>query len=187
MRLRAVIQSMGGGFAHGSSGALGGCYRIALRLGFQIFIGKQQRTPGFAHVPFDIVGQHAEQDVGADSSLKPMVDGPDMQVDGFHRAECSFDFGKRLVAAHRLGAVHLFFGHAGADDVDAIERRFGGDLFSKSMEGEADVLDSEGEELGHLVLVNHRTHTDSDPVLTVECSLLDADADLLQFPLGRRE
>ncbi len=46
------------------------------------------------------------------------------------------------------------------------------------------VFDGEGEQLGHLVLVHHRTDTDSDLVLTVECSILDADADLLQFPLG---
>ena len=52
------------------------------------------------------------------------------------------------------------------------------------MEREASVFDGEGEQLGHLMLVHYRTDTDSDSVLTVECSIFDADADLLQFALG---
>ena len=138
-------------------------------------------------MPLDLIGQHAEQDVRTDSGLKSMVDGADMQVERFHGAECPLDFRERLVAAHRLGGVHLFFGHTGADDVDAIESRFGGNLLGESMEREAALFDGNGEELGHLVLVHHRTDTDSDPVLTVERSILDAEADLFQFPLGRRQ
>jgi hypothetical protein len=46
--------------------------RMGTRLAFQIFISKQQLSPRLAHVLLDIVGQHAQQDVGTDSGLDPM-------------------------------------------------------------------------------------------------------------------
>ena len=34
-----------------------------------------------AHMPLDIIGQHAQEHVGADPILEPMMDRPDMQID----------------------------------------------------------------------------------------------------------
>jgi len=68
----------------------------------QIFVGKHQLTPRLAHVPFDIVGEHAQEDVCAHAALQMMMDRADMQIDGFHRTERALDFGECFVTAHRL-------------------------------------------------------------------------------------
>ena len=177
---------MGGGFAQCRNGALRGCHRVALRLGFQFFIRKQQCTPGFPHVPLDIVGQHAEQDVRTDSRLQPMVDGADMQIERFHGAERPFDFGKSLVAAHRLGRVHLLLGHAGADDVDAIERGFGGDRGDVAGELQIVVGDGELEVLGDLAPAKHGSDGQADPVSAPKrlAGAPDAGLDADEFLLG---
>lgn len=61
----------------------------------------------------------------------------------------AFEFGERFVSAHRLGGLHLLLRYAGADDVDAIERRFRGDfLAAQPMELKAVVLNGERQELG---------------------------------------
>ena len=67
------------------------------------------------------------------AALQSVMDGADLQVDGFHRAERPLDLGERLVTAHRIGRRHLFLRYAGADDVDAIERRFRGDLLLEAL------------------------------------------------------
>ena len=36
-------------------------------------------APGFAHVPLDVVGEHAREDVGTHAIGEPMVDGPHFQ------------------------------------------------------------------------------------------------------------
>jgi len=57
----------------------------------------------------------------------------------------------RLVAAHGLGCAHLALGEAGADHVDAVECRLGGDLLLADREVEAGIFDDEFEVLGDLV------------------------------------
>ena len=57
---------------------------IALRLaGGGIVIVKENRRQSTAHVPFDIVGQHAEQDVSANPVGQIVVDGADLEIDRF--------------------------------------------------------------------------------------------------------
>ena len=58
--------------------------RIATCLALLILIGKEQFTPHLAHVPLNVVGQHAQEDVGTDSGLEPMMDGADMQINRLH-------------------------------------------------------------------------------------------------------
>jgi hypothetical protein len=72
-----------------------------------------------------------------------MVDGADLQIDAFHGAEGAFHFTQRFVVAHRIGRVHVHFGNTGADDMQAIKRRFGEDLILAHAAGEVLILDVE--------------------------------------------
>jgi hypothetical protein len=42
-------------------------------------------------VPFEIVGEHAQQHVGADAAAATMMDRPDLDIDGLKAAERSLD------------------------------------------------------------------------------------------------
>ena len=72
--------------------------------------------------------KHADEHMGPDPGLGPVVDRAQVQVDALDRAEVSFDPGQRLVGRHDLCGIHLLGADGGADDVDPVQGRFGGDL-----------------------------------------------------------
>jgi hypothetical protein len=80
---RSVFGEVRVDFLKRGHGALGRCDRIARCLGGLILIGEQQRPPRFDQMPFDVVGEHAEEDVRPHSALEPVVDRADLQVHGF--------------------------------------------------------------------------------------------------------
>ena len=43
------------------------------------------------HMPFEIIGQHAEEDVRPHPVRQPVMDGPDLQIDGFDAAKGPLD------------------------------------------------------------------------------------------------
>ena len=90
----AVVEEMRGGLGLGGGGACGGSHRIPRGLGALILVGKEQGTPGLSHVPLDVVGEHAEENVASDAIGEMVVDRADLQVDGFQRAEGPLDLGQ---------------------------------------------------------------------------------------------
>ena len=73
-----------------------------------------------AHVPFEIVGEHAQEDMGAHAIRAPVEDRPDFEFDRLEAAEGALDPGEAFVGARPL--VGGEFGrHAGAQHVDAVE------------------------------------------------------------------
>ena len=88
---RAVIKAFGGYLLQGALGAFGWRHGVPRCLGLLVFIGEEQRAPSFDHMPLDVVGEHGEEDVGADAALQAMSDGPDHQVNTFETAEGPFD------------------------------------------------------------------------------------------------
>src|SRR6266496_2389416 len=99
----------------------------------------------------------------------------------------ALDFTQRLVAAHSLGCAHLLLREAGADHVDAIERRLGGDLLLTQREVEAGILDREFEVLGDLVLVDDATGPHADLPRAAQVAALHHRADLLELLRRRLE
>ena len=83
-----------------------------------------------------------------------------------------------------LGAVHLHGAHRGADDVDAVQRGFSGDVLDLAREGERVVLDRQIEVLGDLVLVDDLAHAHADLVAPLEFGRLYPGLDLRQVALG---
>jgi YCII-related domain len=76
--------------------------------------------PG-AHVMLDMIGEHAEHDVGAHPRRRPVEDRPQVDVDRLQRAECAFDLCERFVGADRGGIVENPFCQTGAYHIDAVE------------------------------------------------------------------
>ena len=64
---------------------------------------EEERRQGVAQMPFDVIGEHAEEDMGAHAVCRPVSDRPDVEIDGFQGPEGAFDTGEILIGLHRLG------------------------------------------------------------------------------------
>ena len=109
--------------------------------------------PG-AHVMLDVIGEHAQEDVGAHARRRPVEDRTQMDVDGLQGAERALDPGEAFVSADGRGVIERFLRQAGTHDINAVERRLGGDRRRLAMEREARLADDEVEVLGHLAPVD---------------------------------
>src|SRR6185503_9100069 len=141
-------------FGQGLIGALGrgdGVGAFGGRGGF-VVVDEQDWGQGGFHVPADVVGQHAQEHVGAHPVGQPMPDGPHVQF-AVESAKEPLDIGEVLVAQHDIVAAQGVVGQAGAPDVAAVEGGLGGDGLGVAGEGEGFVGDGEGEVFGHLVVV----------------------------------
>ena len=59
------------------------------------------------HVPLDVVGEHAEEDVGADAPLEAVVDGPHLEIHPLEAAEGALDPAEALVGPDRVFGPEL--------------------------------------------------------------------------------
>ena len=66
-----------------------------------------ERRPRLDHVPLHVIGQHAEEDVGAHAGLQTVADRAHLEVDAFERAEGPLDLGQPLVVEHACSAAHV--------------------------------------------------------------------------------
>ena len=55
-----------------------------------ILIVKEYGSQELPHFPFNVVGQHAQKDMGSDTFLQTMEDRTHFQVNGLHAAESPF-------------------------------------------------------------------------------------------------
>src|SRR5690242_10822123 len=101
---KAAVGPLAGGLAAGGGGPLGrgddgatfGCGRLG------IVIVEEDGGEAMAHVPFDIVGEHAEEDVGTDAVAEAVVDGTNLEIDGLDRAKGALDLAEALVGPHAV-------------------------------------------------------------------------------------
>jgi hypothetical protein len=86
----------------------GGAARLGdrVRLGRRLLVVEQQRLPGLAQVPGEVVGEHAEEDVGIDALLEPVEDGAQLEP-ALERTEGALDLLELLVGAHDVGRFEL--------------------------------------------------------------------------------
>ena len=75
--LRGACECLAQGFGERLAGATGS--RVAWRPGLR---RRTSAAPGLGHVPFDVVGEHAQEDVGAHPVGEAVMDGADADVDG---------------------------------------------------------------------------------------------------------
>ena len=65
---------------------------LTLRFGgFAIVVIEQDRRQICTHVPLDVVGEHADEDVAAYAILETVMNGTDFQIDGLDRAKRTLD------------------------------------------------------------------------------------------------
>ena len=135
-----------------------------------------------------MVGEHAQQDVGAHALWAPVVDGPHHEVDGLAAAEGTLDAAQSLVGAHRVSGSELALGQAGADDVEGIEGRLFGDPLCVAPPDKAVISDLQVKVLGDLVLADEvRFNVPSAPARGSDPSLARSSVALylLTVPLRR--
>ncbi len=65
-----------------------------------LVVVEQHRRERPAHVPFEIIGQHAEENMGAHARADPVMDRADLDVDGLQAAEGALDTSEALVGQH---------------------------------------------------------------------------------------
>ena len=103
--------------------------------------------------------------MGAHPRGEPVVDRPDVQIDGLQAAEGALDAGEALVGADHVIGGQSFVLDTGADDMKAVEPRLGGDAVGIAGEGEAVCGDGDVEQLGELVAVLDAANGAGDLVL----------------------
>ena len=136
-----------------------------------------------AEVVFDVEGEHAEEDMGADAVVAEVADGSESEVvfglEGQRRTRCGRD-AVRYTALRR----GMLGGEAGADDIEAVEGGFSGDGVLVPLEGEVALLDVGEEVLAHLAPVEDAGGGDGDGFGFSEGSGLPLGALLEFFELG---
>ena len=93
-----VVGFLRGGLSSGGRRDLGlGHGREALGLGrVALVVVEQHRRERPAHVPFEMIGQHAEENMGAHARADPVMDRADLDVDGLQAAEGALDTARLL-------------------------------------------------------------------------------------------
>ena len=146
-------------------GALGRRDRVARVLGVLVLVGEEERTQRLLHVPLDVVGEHAQEDVGAHAILVVVVDRAHLEVDGLEGAKRALDLREQLVVAHRVVRGHAALAARLCARRRCRRARPRSATFSLvDAEVEGAVADVEHEVLGDLVLVDHLADAHADGV-----------------------
>ncbi len=82
-----------------------------------------------------VVGEHADKYVRADSVVKAVVDGTNVQVDGFKGAKGVFELLRFFVVSYEFGVGYVGFVDTASDDVEPVDGGFGADFFFITLEG----------------------------------------------------
>ena len=79
--------------------------------------------------------------MGLHAALKPVADRADLKVHALERAEGAFHFGQAFVIQDGCFGAHAGLGGGRANDIEAIQGRFGGGALFIDAEGERGILD----------------------------------------------
>jgi len=112
-----------------------------------------------------------------------------LQIDCLDRTEGALDLCQALVGGDRGIGVERLPGEAGADDVQAVERRLGVDAALLALPAEAGVGDREFEVLGHVVVIRATPRPQGDRLRPAQRVALTRHGcgNRRQLGLGRRQ
>ena len=168
-RSEAVHGEVVGGALSGGLGACGGRAPGLLDHGGALLLGsgrvvvvEQERLEGLAHVPLDVVGEHAQEDVRPHPVGAAVVDRAYLQVDGLEGPKGALDLRQVLVGAHGLCGIEVFGLDVGTDDVEPVELLLVSDPGFVALEREGLVGDGGDEVLGDLVVVDDLADAHAD-------------------------
>ncbi len=120
----------------------------------QLGIGQGEGSPCLTHMPLDIIGKHADEQVTADPILQSMVNRTNPQMGGLERPEGPFHGTQRLVSANTVLGTHLLLGERGPDHVDAVQLLFLENGGRVALKREGLIGDVEEEVFLHLVAID---------------------------------
>src|SRR5215467_5520743 len=135
-------------------------------------------------MPDEVLGEHADEQVGFDPAGEVVVDRAQGEVVDFDVAPGAFQAGEVLVRDDDAGGVEGVGGEVGADDVDAVEGGFGVDAGLVAVVGEVGLSNLESEVFGYLVLVDDLADCDADGVLPGQGPGFDSLGDLVAELFG---
>ena len=140
-------------------------------------------------MPLDVVGQHAQEHVGANPVGEPVVDWPDVQIDRLEAAKRPLHPREGFVRPDRVCVGETVLGQARAHRVEPVEGGFARDLVALSGEDEPVVGNGQIEVLGHLVPAEHGAdgHADLGRAAQGLALTRDAGCDPGQVALGGGE
>ena len=101
--------------------------------------------------------------MGLHAALKPVTDRADLKVHALERAEGA-SLGQAFVIQDGCFGAHAGLGGGRANDIEAIQGRFGGGALFIDAEGEHGILDIEIEVLADLVFCDDLADADADLV-----------------------
>jgi hypothetical protein len=135
-------------------------------------------------VPDEVGGEHADEHVGADSAFEAVVDGSEVEVDGFEGPELGFDEAEPFVGFDDFTRVEPVGVDAGADDVDAVEGGFSIDGFVFVPVGEDGFTNGQVVVFCHLVFVDDPADPYPDDRGVFEPACSDGGDDLVECGVG---
>ena len=119
---QAVMGALGASLVLSCGGDFGRRHhRRALGAG-GIMVVEEQGSETLTHLPFNVVGEHAQQDMGAHPFGGAVVNRPDLEVHGLEASEGALDPVEALVGVHGPVGIELVFMQAGGHDVEAASR-----------------------------------------------------------------
>ena len=98
-----------------------------------VVVVEEQWREESSHVPLDVVGEHAQEDVGCYPIGEVVVYGAHLEIDALVAAEGPLDAAEALVGADRFGGRECGFGDVGTDDVEAVEGGLLGDALAVAL------------------------------------------------------
>lgn len=166
----AIIGDLGSRFPLGCLGSFSRDHHVGAAFGRPAgaVIIEEDRGQDPAHVPFDIVGQHAKEDMSLHAIRQAMVDWADLEIDALQAPKRPFHLTEALVGADGLVGIQDLFKHTGSDHIDAVESRLFSDGNEVSLASEALLLDGDHEMLGHLELADDFAYAQADLLLALE-------------------
>src|ERR1700677_4656816 len=140
-------------------------------------------------MPLDMIGEHAQEDVGAYAFGGPVADRADLKIDRLQASEGALHPGQILVGLDRLIGVERRGGNAGAHDIDAVEPGLARDAVALAPINHLRLADLDLEMLGRLVLADHRADGAADLGGAAQGVALGAHTrgDAGEGALGRRQ
>ena len=117
----------------------------------EFLVDEEEGSQGFAHMPFDIVRQHTQEQVSADASLQAVMDGADAQVQALERPEGLLDIAQAFVSPHGVLCAQRVGRLWRADDIDPIQCLLAGNGVFLSRPTQHPVGDLHGKVFGDLV------------------------------------
>ncbi len=109
-----------------------------------------------------IIGEHAQEHMGAHAPRQAMVDGADVEVHGFHGAKRALDVSEAFVGGDNGGRIEPVGGVVGPQHIKAVKRGLLLDRGFVAGEGEGGVGDGQFEVLGHLAPAKHGAGLQAD-------------------------